>query len=337
MIRIGYLGAGCWGYCLARILASKGHQVTSWTTKADLCEILNNSNSAGQKHPFLPRTHLKGTVKVTTNLEEALNHADILVESVTSAGLRPVLEKVKAHSPIRCPLVITSKGIEQNTGLILPEVAIQVLGEGYREFVGVLSGPGYAEEVIQGLPTSVVASAFDPDIMRMVCDAFTTDTFRVYPNSDIRGVSYGGSLKNIIAIACGISEGLSLGSSAKAALITRGLHEIRKLAVANGCLAATLNGLSGMGDLCMTCSSSISRNFRFGLLLAKGLSVAEAQSEIKTVVEGAYTCVSALQLSKQLAIPMPITEMVYKILYENLQPLDAVKLLMQRPIKEEHE
>ncbi len=332
-MKIGYLGAGCWGFCLARILASKGLNVVSWTTKPDLAEILNRT----QKHPFLPQSDLPGYVHVTTQLEEVLDQADLIVESVTSAGLRPVLEKLKALQVSPIPLVITSKGIEQNSGLILPDVALQVLGENRRELVAIISGPGYAEEVILGLPTSVVASAFDPDIMMMICDTFTTNTFRVYPNVDIKGVAYGGALKNIIAIACGISEGLALGSSAKAALITRGLHEIRKLATARGCRVETLNGLSGMGDLCMTCSSTISRNFRFGLLLAKGLSPSESESQIKTVVEGAYTCVSALQLSKQLDIPMPITETVYNIIYENLSPREAVNLLMNRPVKEEQQ
>jgi glycerol-3-phosphate dehydrogenase (NAD(P)+) len=244
---------------------------------------------------------------------------------------------VKDLGLLKCPIIITSKGIEQNTGLILPDVVVQVLGEKIRRQVGVLSGPGYAEEVILGLPTSVVASAFEPKVMQLICNTFTTQTFRVYPNADILGVAYGGALKNIIAIACGISEGLRLGSSAKAALITRGLHEIRKLAVARGCKAETLNGLSGMGDLCMTCSSSISRNFRFGELLAKGMTPQAAQAKIKTVVEGAYTCMSALQLSKQHDVPMPITEIVYKIIYEDLKPMDAVILLMKRPIKEEHQ
>jgi glycerol-3-phosphate dehydrogenase (NAD(P)+) len=332
-MKIGYLGAGSWGFCLAKILASKGFQVISWTTKPDLADVLNTT----QKHPYLPISPLPGHVTVTTQLEQAIDHADLIVESVTSAGLRPVLENLKKIQVSHCPLVITSKGIEQNSGLILPDVALEILGEKDRELIGILSGPGYAEEVISGLPTSVVASAYDPDIMMMICDTFTTETFRVYPNNDIRGVAYGGALKNIIAIACGISEGLSLGSSAKAALITRGLHEIRKLAIARGCASDTLNGLSGMGDLCMTCSSTISRNFRFGFLLAKGLSPSESEAEIKTVVEGAYTCVSALQLSKQLNIPMPITENVYKIIYEKLKPKEAVKLLMQRPIKEEQQ
>ncbi len=329
--KIGYLGAGCWGYCLATILAAKGYKVVSWTIDRDLAKQLNDT----RQHPFLPKHEAKGDLFVTTQLDQALDGIDLLVESVTSAGMRPVFEFVKAVGIPKCPIVITSKGIEQNTGLILPEVVIQVLGEKNRPQVGVLSGPGYAQEVILGLPTSVVASGYDPQVMHLICDTFTTQTFRVYPNADIQGVAYGGALKNIIAIACGIAEGLHLGSSSKAALITRGLHEIRKLAVARGCKAETLNGLSGMGDLCMTCSSSISRNFRFGELLAKGMDSQAAQAKIKTVVEGAYTCMSALQLSKQYDIPMPITEIVYKIIYEGLKPMDAVIMLMKRPIKEE--
>lgn len=330
-MKIGYLGAGCWGYCLATLLASKGHQVICWTTKEDLARELN----AIGKHPFLPATRKEETLVVTTNLKEVLEDIDLLVESVTSAGLRPVMEKIKNIAPPTCPIVITSKGIEQNTGLILPEVVVQVLGESIREQVGVISGPGYAEEVIRGLPTSVVASGFNPEVTALICECFTTQNFRVYPNPDILGVSYGGSLKNIIAIACGISDGLELGNSAKAALMTRGLHEIRKLAVAQGGKGETLSGLSGMGDLCMTCGSPMSRNYRFGHLIAKGASFQEAQEKIKMVVEGAYTCISALQLSQSLNIPMPITETVYKILYENLKPMDAVLLLMKRPIKEE--
>lgn len=331
-MKIGYLGAGCWGYCLASVLASKGHKVICWTTKADLAQILNET----RVHPLLPGHVSSGDLTFTTDLSSVLKDCDLLVESVTSAGLRPVLEKVKAFGTPHCPLVITSKGIEQKSGLILPDVAIEVLGKEVRKQVGVLSGPGYAEEVIRGLPTSVVASAYDKKVTKLICDAFTTDTFRVYPNPDIHGVAFGGALKNIIAIACGIAGGLNLGCSATAALITRGLHEIRKLAVACGCQAETLNGLSGMGDLCMTCSSPISRNYRLGLLLAKGIHPDEAQKQIKMVVEGVYTCRSAYELAKQHHISMPITEVMHRILYKNLNPREAVGILMKRPIKEEH-
>lgn len=331
-MKIGYLGAGCWGFCLASLLASKGHQVISWTTKPDLAAQLNKN----KEHPLIPGYQFQGDLTFTNNLKEALTDVDMIVESVTSAGLRSVFEQVKQLNIPPCPIVITSKGIEQNTGLILPDVAIQVLGEHMRPYVSFLSGPSYAQEVIRGLPTSVVGSAYDTDTMMKICETFMTPTFRVYPNADIRGVAYGGALKNIIAIACGISEGLALGYSCKAALMTRGLHEIRKLAVAQGCKAETLNGLSGMGDLCVTCSSVMSRNYRFGCLMAEGLSPEEAQKKIGMVVEGAYTCVSALQLSKQLEISMPITEAIYKIVYEGMKPIHAVQALMQRTIKEEH-
>jgi glycerol-3-phosphate dehydrogenase (NAD(P)+) len=331
-MKIGFLGTGSWGFCLASLLASKGYQVVSWTTKPALAKQLNEH----REHPLFPGHRPEGEMHFTTNLKEALENAEFIVESVTSAGIRPVFDEVKAQHLLKCPIVLTSKGIEQNSGLILPEVVIEVLGENTRKWVGVLSGPSYAQEVIHHLPTSVVGSAFDYDIMMSICQTFTTQSFRVYPNQDIQGVAYGGALKNIIAIACGISDGLNLGNSSKAALMTRGLHEIRKLAVARGCRADTLNGLSGLGDLCLTCSSAMSRNFKFGYLIAQGLNSEQAKEKIGMVVEGAYTCVSALQLSEQLNIPMPITEAVHQIIYQNMKPVEAVRILMKRDIKEEH-
>jgi glycerol-3-phosphate dehydrogenase (NAD(P)+) len=260
----------------------------------------------------------------------------MIVESVTSKGVRPVFRQLKQLAAPRCPIVVTSKGIEQDSGLILTDVISEVLGERIIPHVSILSGPSFAQEVIRELPTSVVVASYDTHTLRHVCEAFTTQSFRVYPNGDVIGVAYGGALKNIIAIACGIAEGLSLGYGCAAALMTRGLHEIRKLAVARGCRADTLNGLSGMGDLCLTCSSPMSRNFRFGHLLAQGYSTTAALKEIGMVVEGAYTSVSALQLSRQLDVPLPITETVYKIVHENMPPKLAVDMLMQRTIKLEH-
>lgn len=331
-MKIGYLGAGAWGFCLASLLASKGNTVVSWTKNPAIAKQLNEN----KEHPHLPGHCKIEGMHFTTDLSEALKDADLIVEAVTTAGLRPVFQEVqKIHVP-KCPIVITSKGIEQNTGLILPEVAVEIFGESVRPQIAILSGPSYAQEVIKGLPTSVVGAAFDYQTMLNTCEAFTTQAFRVYPNSDIKGVAYAGALKNIIAIACGISEGLGLGYSSKAALMTRGLHEIRKLALAQGCKGETISGLSGLGDVCLTCGSLLSRNSRFGFLLAQGMTPKEAEQKIEMVVEGAYTCISALQISKQLGVPMPITEMVYKIIYEHLSPIDAVKGLMQRTIKEEH-
>lgn len=331
--KIGYLGMGAWGYCLASLLAAKGeYELVCWTTKPELARHLAQS----RQHPLLPGHQSKGQMTFTTNMADALKDAAMIVESVTSAGIRPVFEQVRSLSLPLCPIVITSKGIEQDTEEILPEVAIEVLGEEFRPFIGFLSGPSFAQEVIRGLPTSVVGSGYSSDVIQRICETFVTPSFRIYPNSDIRGVAFGGALKNIIAIACGISDGLGFGCSSKAALMTRGLHEIRKLAVACGCKGDTINGLAGLGDLCLTCSSTMSRNFRFGILLAQGFSSEEAQKKIGMVVEGAYTAVSALQLSKHYQVEMPIAEGVHQIIYHGLRPLDAVSALMQRTIKEEH-
>lgn len=331
-MRIAFLGQGTWGFCLASLLAKKGYTVTAWTTKPQLAEHIN----VHREHPKMPGYPAPASLSVTTDLEQALSRADMIVESVTSAGVRSVFTKVKEIGIPRCPIVMTSKGIEQDTGLILPDVVIQVLGDEARRHVGILSGPSFAQEVIRGLPASVVGTAYEFDVMMQICEAFTTATFRVYPNEDLQGVAYGGALKNIIAIACGVAEGLSLGYSCAAAIMTRGLHEVKKLAIAYGCKGETLNGLSGMGDICLTSTAPISRNFRYGYLLAQGYTPEAAQKEISMVVEGTYTCISALQLSKQLQVAMPITEMVYNIIYLSLPPQYAVDLLMQRSVKQEH-
>ncbi|MBS0620717.1 MAG: NAD(P)-dependent glycerol-3-phosphate dehydrogenase [Verrucomicrobia bacterium] len=331
-MRIAYLGAGAWGYCLAAMLAAKGHQVALWTASPEFAKTLSKK----REHPKLPRFKADDNLTFTSDLQAAIEGADFLVESVTSKGIRPVFEQVLAYGGITCPIVITSKGIEQNSGLLLHEVVLQVLGEGMRDKISCLTGPSLADEVVQKLPTSVVAASYDPALMHQVVELFATPYFRVYPNGDINGVAFGGAMKNIIAIACGISDGLGFGDNTKAALMTRGLHEIRKLAVTKGCRPETLNGLSGMGDLCVTCLSKLSRNYMYGRRLAEGLDPEAAQERIGMVVEGAYTCVSALQIAHKAHIALPIAEAVYSIIYENLNPRDAVKALLQRVIKEEH-
>lgn len=331
-MKICVLGTGSWGFCLANLLAGKDYDVCCWTTNPDLLNQLNSTRI----HPKFPDHIAPTSLNFSTDLSFSLKDADLIVESVTAAGVRPVFNQIKSVCNPQCPIVITSKGIEQNTGLFLSEVIIEILGQSYAKLIGYISGPSYAQEVIKGLPTSVVGSSLDSEIMNLICNVFATPSLRVYPNADMRGVALGGALKNIIAIACGIADGLNLGNSAKAALMTRGLHEMRKLAVAEGCMPETLNGLTGMGDLFVTCSSSMSRNFRFGQLLAQGYSAREAQEKIGMVVEGTYTCLSALQLSQKLNIPMPITQIVEKIVYEGLSIQEALLKLMQRNIKEEH-
>lgn len=331
-MKIAYLGAGAWGFCLANLLAGKGYKVFLWTGNLSLAEVLKR----GEEHPKLRDHKAEENLCLTTNLQEVLQGADIIIESVTSKGLRPVLEKVKKTNFTGVPLILTSKGIEQNTCLLMSEVATQVLGREHKSRIGTLSGPSLANEVMRKLPTSVVAASYSSDLALQIVELFSTPFFRVYPNDDVAGVSFGGAMKNIIAIACAISDGLGFGENTKAALMTRGLHEIRKLSIVKGCRPETLSGLSGMGDLCATCLSTLSRNYIFGKLLAKGLTPEEAREEIGMVVEGAYTCVSALQMSRKANIPVPITEAVYSIIYEGLNSKEAVETLLTRAVKQEH-
>jgi len=331
-MKISYLGTGSWGFCLATLLAKKGYEVTSWTIEAPLALQLQKTRI----HPLYPDFPAPESLRITTSMEEALEGADMIVESVTTRGLRPVLAELKQHRALDCPFVMTSKGIDIESGKTLPDVAIDVLGPDSQRFIGMISGPSFAREIIAGLPTSIVGTGFNPDVMIKICDVFTTDTLRVYPNSDIQGIALAGALKNIVAICCGMVDELNMGFSAKAALMTRGLHEIKKLAVALGCRPETFSGLAGMGDLSMTCSSPLSRNFQFGRKLAQGKSVEEAQKEIGTVVEGYYSCQAAVKLSHNTKIPMPISEGLHKLFHNELTIEDALPYLMQRAVKEEH-
>lgn len=328
-MKIGYLGAGTWGFALAIVLANNGHKVILWARDPKRANELQKT----RLHPKLPPVEAPKSIQFTSNLKEALQGAEVIVESVTSSGIRPVFEKI---GPVNVPVVLTSKGIEQGTGLLLPEVVSSIWGVTESPLIGALSGPSHAEDIITNAPTSVVCTAYDPAVMKMIQELFTTPTFRIYPNSDILGVCFGGAMKNIIAIACGIADGLGCGDNTKAALMTRGLHEIRKLCVVKNCKPGTLNGLSGMGDLCVTCMSGHSRNYRFGRLVAEGFSPEGARQKIGMAVEGVYTCVSARELGMKHQIPLPITEVTYQIIYDGLDPREAVKLLLQRAIKEEH-
>ncbi len=328
-MKICCLGAGTWGVCLANLLASNGHQVVVWGR--DL-ETLSHIQKTG-KHPKLGELRYANLLHIEPDLGRALSGADLIVESVSSKGIRPVFEQVIKVGMPKCPVVISSKGIEQGTGYLMPELLRELLGPNQR--IACLSGPSHAEEVVRELPTTVVAASYDRDTMMTVCELFTNKTFRVYPNADINGVAFGGALKNPISIACGVCDGIGLGDNTKAALMTRGLHEMRKLSVVKQCNPETLNGLSGMGDLCVTCLSTHSRNYRFGRLIAEGQTASQARETIGMVVEGVYACISAVELSSKANIPIPITHGIYEIIYENKSPLEVLRALMQRTIKDE--
>lgn len=330
-MRIVYLGSGAWGFALANLLASNGHDVVVWSVEKEIVDALNKT----REHPKFKGIHVGERLTFTTDLAAACKGAEIMIESVTAKGLRPVLEQVKALGFASLPFVLTSKGIEQGTGLLLPEVALEILGEDKRSLIGCLSGPSLAMEVLHKVPTSVVSAAWDPHLSILISKLFNTPYFRVYPNHDLLGVAFGGAMKNIIAIAAGISDGLGFGQNSKAAMITRGLHEMRKLAPFKGADPETLVGLSGLGDLCVTSLSDQSRNYRFGHLIASGLDVEKAKQKIGQVVEGSYTVVSAIELGEKAGIPLPITEVVYEIIMRGMDPNEAVKQLFSRQIKEE--
>jgi len=321
-MKIGYLGAGAWGSCLAKLLVEKGYKVKQWNKKLSLDGVFERKKE-------------QENLVFTSNLQEVLVDIDIIVESVTAQGLRSVLEKILALRLAGPPIVLTSKGIEQHSGLLLSEVVVDVLGAEYTSRIGCISGPSLECEVSKKLPTSVVGASYDHRLMMEICDLFSAPYFRVYPNEDLAGVCFGGAMKNNIAIACAIADGLGFGADAKAALITRGLHEIRKLSVVKGCRPETINGLSGLGDLCATCFSISSRNYKFGRLLAEGYTPHQAQQRVGMVIEGMYTCIASRQLAQQHGIDIPITEAVYSIIYETLAPKRAVEALLSRPVKHE--
>ncbi len=330
-MKIGCLGAGAWGFCLAHLLAENGHDIVLWTRKNSLALLLEN----GKAHPKLPKLTLLPNMRMTTNLAEAITNVELVMESVTAKGAREVFQAI-AQKGLNCPLIITSKGIEQNTLLLLSEVFLEVFGKSSQGLVGSLSGPSLANEVMDKLPTSVVCSAYDDFVLKQIQTAFASPYFRVYPNKDVAGCAFGGAMKNVMAIACGIAQGMGFGENTRAALITRGLHEIRKLSVAKNAFAETLNGLAGLGDLCATCFSPDSRNHKFGMLIANGYTASSAKEKIGMVVEGTYTVSAAHQLALQAKIPAPITEGVYRVLYEDFDPRRVVSDLLSRPIKQEH-
>lgn len=330
--KIAYLGMGIWGFCLASLLAHKGYRVVGWARNPELVAQLQTEH----RHPQAPDMPIHPNLSFTTDMVEAVDGASMIMEAVSSAGIRPVSKQLKTITDLKVPFVITSKGIEQHTGLLLSEIVVEIFGSQASRYLGYLSGPSIAREVLKGCPCSVVISAYDPDTLKKIHHAFLTPKFRVYPNSDLKGVALGGALKNIIAIACGISDGFQFGDNAKSGLVTRGLHEIRKFATIMDCRPDTLYGLAGLGDLCTTCFSSLSRNTRFGKLIAQGFTLEQAKAEIGMVIEGAYTALSAYQIAKHHKIDMPITTGIYRVLYENLDIKEGIAALLQRNTKEEY-
>ena len=326
---ISVIGDGGWGTTLAILLSHKKYNVTLWGAFPEYVEDLK-SKRVNTK--FLPGINIPDEVIITSSMDEATKGKDLIVLAVPSQHMRSVLVRLKAYKFSKEIFVSVTKGIENKTLKRMSEVIKEILGD-----VGlvVLSGPTIAHEVALRIPTTIVASSEDTESAKAVQDVFMTDAFRVYASGDIIGTELGGSLKNVIAIAAGISDGLKFGTNAKAALLTRGLVEMVRLGVAMGAKKETFYGLSGLGDLATTCISSYSRNRHFGEEIGAGMVLKDALKETEMVVEGVATTQSAYDLAKKYKIDMPITSEIYKVIYENKDPKKAVFDLMTRPPKVE--
>ena len=330
--RIVVIGAGSWGTALAISLASNNKEVLLWARREDLADQMASSR---ENKEYLPGANIPDNIQVTHDLEEAVKRAGVWVFATPSQSIRQVGLQVADLVSNDTVVISVAKGIENKTLMLSSEVLTEVLPKANPELIGVLYGPSHAEELAQGLPTTIVAAADKEETAVAIHKAFNTDRLRVYVNTDLKGVQIGGSVKNVMAIAAGISDGVGFGDNAKAAIVTRGMAEIRRLGLAMGARAETFLGLSGIGDLVVTCMSGLSRNRYLGEQIGRGKQLPEIQAEMNMVAEGVRTTESIIALARRYSIEMPISEAVYAILFEGKRPLDAVSELMNRAAKQE--
>lgn len=333
-MRVGVLGAGSWGSALAKVLADKGHRVVLWGRREEhTAEI----QSKRENTAFLPGIRFPPTLDATSDLGLALGDAEMILLAVPTHGLREVLARAAPHLRRAIPVVSATKGIENDTLKLVNDVVADEWPETKSLFVA-LSGPSFAMEVAQQLPTVVVSASQDLSLARTVQEAFFSEgTFRVYLSDDVVGAELGGALKNVIAIAAGAADGMGFGHNARAALITRGLAEIARMAVQLGGQPMTVAGLAGMGDLVLTCTGALSRNRHVGFELGQGKTLEQVLGGMRQVAEGVKTARSAFHLSEREKVPMPIVSEVYKVLYEDKAPRAAVYDLMVREAALEHD
>ena len=331
MAEIGVIGSGSWGTALALVLNKNGHHVTIWSYLKEEADEIRKKRENPSK---LPGVHIPEEIEITTDLQGSVEGKDVVVLAVPSMATRATAKKMCPYVKEEQILVNVAKGIEEGTLKTLSE---QIEEEIPQANVAVLSGPSHAEEVSRELPTTVVVGAETEETAIYLQKIFMNDVFRVYTSPDIKGIELGGSLKNVIALAAGVADGLGYGDNTKAALITRGIAEMSRLGVAMGANTETLNGLSGIGDLIVTCASRHSRNRKAGMLIGRGYTMKEAMDEVKMVVEGVYSAKAAIALARKYNIDMPIIEQVNSVLFENQPAKDAVMELMLRDKKAEHE
>ncbi len=334
MMKIGVIGAGSWGTTLANVLAKKDYDVTLWVYEHDLAARLSETRI---NDLYLDGISLSPNLSYTNDLAEAVQGSQVLVLVSPSQVMRPVLKQLKPYLSADCLLISAAKGIENDTLLTMSEVLQELLGTEVKQRSAFLSGPSFAREVATEQPTAVAVAADDLAVASRVQELFSTEYFRVYTNQDVVGIEIGGAMKNVIALAAGVSDGLGFNHNARAALITRGLAEIARLGEAMGAQEATFSGLAGMGDLVLTCTGDLSRNRSVGIELGRGRKLDEILNQMRMVAEGVKTTLSAYQLAAKLGVAMPITEQMYLILYEDKDPKQAVVDLMNRALSSEDE
>jgi len=330
MARVSVIGAGSWGMAVAWLLDGKGHSVRIWAFEPEIAEAINNN---GRNPVYLPHVKFSSRTKASSCIETALKDADAVVMVTPSIGVRATAEKMAKTLPQDTPVVILSKGLEADTHLLMSEILEEVLGNPAR--IAALSGPNHAEEVSKAVPSATVVAAHNEEVATYFQELFQTPFFRVYTNSDLTGVELCGAGKNVIAIACGMCDGLGFGDNTKASLMTRGLAEMVRLGEAVGAQTDTFRGLAGMGDLIVTCTSKHSRNRSLGEGVARGDTLERYQERTKMVVEGAVACNSIYQLARDRNVDVPVTKLVYEILYEGLDIEQGLGLLMSRPLGRE--
>lgn len=328
MSYIAVIGAGSWGTTLGCLLHEKGYDVSIWAHEKEVADEITNLN---RNSIYCPGVSLPEGLMATSGIAEAVANARYIVSVVPTQFIRAVFSEAAKYVSDETVVISASKGIEQGTLL----TASEVLHEITRRQVAALSGPSFAKEVMKKLPTAVTLASPDIDTALLLQELFTTGYFRVYSHTDIIGVEIGAALKNVVAIASGICDGLGLGHSARAALITRGLVEITRLGKVMGADPMTFSGLSGLGDLVLTCTGPLSRNYMVGMNLGKGMELSEILSSTRSVAEGVATSLSAFQLAQKKGVEMPIIERVYNVLYKDEDPESAVRSLMNRALKSE--
>ena len=332
MTKIAVFGAGTWGIALARLLAVHGKDVTVWSAIPAELKALSTTH----RHPNLPGMELPAAMHYTADIAEACAGRDVLLFAVPSPIVRTTAKKAAPHIPDDQLIVDVAKGVEDKTLMTMSEIIEDELAKaGRKARVVALSGPTHAEEVARDMPTAIVAACAEEEAAKTVQKIFNTPTFRVYTNDDRRGTELGGAIKNVIALAVGIALGLGYGDNAKAALITRGNAELARLGAAMGCKPETFAGLSGMGDLIVTCTSMHSRNLHAGMLIGRGKSVEDAKTEVGQVVEGINALPAACRLAKKYKVEMPIVQAVEAILDGKLEARNALMALMGRNLKKE--